>query len=233
MASNDLIAQRLQVVQQRIALACEQAGRAVESVTLLPVSKTFPVPCVQQAMALGLQRFAENRMQDLRDKSQALGAHPLKWVMIGHLQTNKAREAARYASEVQSLDRLALAEALQQRLLLEERQLDVLIQVKTSNEPSKQGMAPDQVLDFAEQLLSFSQLRVQGLMTIAEHHTDTQRIRACFVQLRELRDRLQASGHTHIRRLSMGMSGDLELAIAEGSTEVRIGSALFGERGYV
>lgn len=230
MTRDDLMAERLKAVQQRIARACEQAGRSTDSVTLLPVSKTFPVPCVQQAMALGLHRFAENRMQDLRDKSQALAIHRLDWVMIGHLQTNKVREAAHYASEVQSLDRLALAQALQQRLLLEERQLDVLIQVKTSREPTKHGVAVDQLMEFADQLSEFSQLRVQGLMTIAEHHADEQRVRACFAQLRDLRDRLQARGHTNITRLSMGMSGDLELAIAEGATEVRVGSAIFGER---
>ncbi len=232
MSSDSLMAQRLQSVQQRIAQACAQAGRELDSVRLLPVSKTFPVPCVQQAMALGLTRFAENRMQDLRDKSQALAAANLQWVMIGHLQTNKAREAARYASEVQSLDRVSLAQALQQRLLLEERHLDVLIQVKTSEEPSKHGVAPAQLFELYDQLQEFSQLRVKGLMTVAGNYAQTAKVRACFAHLRELRDQLQARGHQEVTRLSMGMSGDLELAILEGATEVRVGSALFGDRLY-
>lgn len=231
----DTMAGRLARIQQRIAQACERAGRAPDSVTLLPVSKTFEVDAVREAMALGLTRFGENKTQELRQKAAALAGQGVQWVLIGHLQTNKAKDAARDATELQSLDRVDLAEALHRRLLNEGRTLDVLVQVKTSSEPSKFGMDPADVPDFLRRIATeFPTLRVQGLMTMAVNSPDPAQVRACFRALRELRDRLrqEAIAGVSLDRLSMGMSGDFELAIEEGSTEVRIGTAIFGVRSY-
>ncbi|HCW21939.1 MULTISPECIES: YggS family pyridoxal phosphate-dependent enzyme [Achromobacter] len=231
----DTMAGRLAHIQQRIARACARAGRAPDSVVLLPVSKTFDVDAIREAMALGLTRFGENKTQEIRQKAAALSGQGLQWVLIGHLQTNKSKDAARDATEVQSLDRPDLAEALHRRLLNEGRTLDVLVQVKTSAEPSKFGMAPEDVAAFLRRIAAeFPTLRVKGLMTLAVNSPDPEEVRACFRALRELRDQLRAEDIAGISldRLSMGMSGDFELAIEEGSTEVRIGTAIFGARTY-
>ncbi|CUJ19864.1 hypothetical protein ACH58_11945 [Achromobacter xylosoxidans] len=235
MTEVDTMAIRLAAIRQRIAQACERAGRAPDSVTLLPVSKTFEVDAIREAMALGLARFGENKTQELRQKAAALAGQGLQWVLIGHLQTNKAKDAARDAAELQSLDRIDLAEALHRRLVLEGRTLDVLVQVKTSSEPSKYGMAPGEVSAFLRRIVAeFPTLRVRGLMTMAVNSPDPGEVRACFRSLRELRDQLrqEAIEGVSLDRLSMGMSGDFELAIEEGSTEVRIGTAIFGARSY-
>ncbi|ARP96895.1 YggS family pyridoxal phosphate-dependent enzyme [Bordetella genomosp. 13] len=229
------MADRLAAIRARMAAACDRAGRPHDSVALLPVSKTFDAGAVREAAGLGLRRFGENKTQEIRQKAPELADLGLQWVMIGHLQTNKAKEAARIAAEVQSLDRLELAEALQRRLDLEGRVLDVLVQVKTSPEPSKFGLAPE---DLPALLRAVARgcpaLRVQGLMTMAVNSDDAGAVRACFARLRTLRDQMRGEGidGVSLERLSMGMSGDFELAIEEGSTEVRIGSALFGARDY-
>lgn len=216
-------------VRRRVDDACRKAGREPASVSILPVSKTFGPELIRAATALGLTRFGENRVQEIRDKSAPLVDCAIEWVVIGHLQTNKAKDVARLASEVQSLDRLELAQALDRRLQHEERTIEVLVQVKTSPEPSKFGLAPEELAGFLDQLRGYATLRVRGLMTLAIHSSDADQVSACFRQLRELRDQSIARGHD-IERLSMGMSGDFGLAIAEGATEVRIGTAIFGDR---
>ncbi|ARP84759.1 YggS family pyridoxal phosphate enzyme [Bordetella genomosp. 8] len=235
MSSTDSFAARLADLQARIAAACVRAGRDPAEVALLPVSKTFPAEQIRAAVALGLRRFGESKMQEVRDKAEALADCGIDWVVIGHLQTNKAKDAARLAAEVQSLDRLDLAQALDRRLRQEGRALDVLVQVKTSDEPSKYGLEPAELPDFVRTLArEHPALRVRGLMTLAVNSEDEEAVRACFRVLRTWRDRLrdEAIAGVDMQRLSMGMSGDFELAIQEGSTEVRIGSALFGARDY-
>lgn len=229
------ISTRLSQVQARIEQLTLEAGRPAGSVALLPVSKTFSVDAIEAALAAGMRRFGENKAQEIRDKSQALAGSGVQWVMIGHLQTNKARDIARHAHEIQSLDRVDLAEALERRLQTEGRTLDALVQVKTSTEPSKFGLAPDELEDFLAYLARETpSLRVQGLMTMAVNDPDREAVRACFRRLRQLRDAMQTKAipGVALQRLSMGMSGDYDLAIAEGSTEVRIGSAIFGDRSY-
>jgi PLP dependent protein len=218
-------------VRSRVDQACREAGRDPASVTILPVSKTFSPELIRAAVGLGLHRFGENKAQEVREKAPVLADCGIDWVIIGHLQTNKAKDVARLASEVQSLDRLELAEALHRRLQHEGRAIDVLVQVKTSDEPSKYGLAPDQLPAFLETLRGFDTLRVRGLMTLAVQSDQVDEVRRCFRALRELRDQATALGHD-LPRLSMGMSGDFALAIAEGATEVRIGSAIFGVRPY-
>jgi pyridoxal phosphate enzyme (YggS family) len=216
-------------VRSRVDEACRDAGRDPASVQILPVSKTFGPEAIRAAAALGLRRFGENKVQEIREKSAALADLGLDWVVIGHLQTNKAKDVARLASEVQTLDRLELAEALHRRLEIEGRRIDVLVQVKTSDEPTKQGLAPGQLPALLMALRSFDSLRVRGLMTLAVNSADPEQVRSCFRRLRQLRDEAQLLGHD-LPRLSMGMSGDFPLAIAEGATEVRIGTAIFGGR---
>src|SRR5690606_15836884 len=211
------------------------AGRPAGSVDILPVSKTFPTEAIRQAIAAGMLRFGENKAQEIRDKSELLADTEIEWVMIGHLQTNKARDIARHAHEIQSLDRPELADALEKRLQREGRKIRALIQVKTSPEPSKFGLEPIELEDFLRYVaVEAPSLEVQGLMTMAVNDPDPAAVRACFRRLRELRDQMQQKSipGVTLNRLSMGMSGDYELAIAEGSTEVRIGSAIFGDRSY-
>lgn len=229
-SSSDTLAQRWQAIGTRVEVACRTAGRDPSAVDILPVSKSFGADAIRAALALGLTRFGENRVQEVRDKAALLADDGIEWVLIGHLQTNKAKDVARLASEVQSLDRMALAEALDRRLQHEGKAIDVLVQVKTSPEPSKHGLAADQLQSFLRQLRSVDTLRVRGLMTMAVQSDDPAAVHACFRQLRQLRDRARDDGFD-LSRLSMGMSGDFEIAIAEGATELRIGSAIFGARG--
>lgn len=218
-------------VRRRVDDACLEAGRDLREVNILPVSKTFGPEMIRAALALGLHRFGENKVQEIKEKATALAGEAIDWVVIGHLQTNKAKDVARLASEVQSLDRLELAEALHRRLEVEHRTLDVLVQVKTAREETKHGLPAEELPAFLERLRAYPTLRVKGLMTLATLSEDSGEVRACFRLLRELRDRCTAEGH-ELPRLSMGMSGDFQLAIAEGATEVRIGTAIFGSRSY-
>jgi pyridoxal phosphate enzyme (YggS family) len=218
-------------IRRRVDEACRAAGRDPTEVSILPVSKTFGPELIREGVALGMRRFGENKVQEIRDKSAPLADCGIDWVMIGHLQTNKAKDVARLAGEVQSLDRLELAEALDRRLQHEGRALDVLVQVKTSPEPSKYGLPPEQLAGFLNSLRRYDSLRVRGLMTLAIHSSEQAQVRGCFRLLRELRDEAIAQGHD-LTRLSMGMSGDFPLAIAEGATELRIGTAIFGKRPY-
>src|SRR5690606_32924582 len=174
---------------------CHAAGRDPAEVTILPVSKTFPVEVIREAVSFGLHRFGENKVQEIKAKYKPLADCAIHWIMIGHLQTNKVKEVARYASEVQSLDRLELAEALHKRLQAEGRALDVLVQVKTSIEETKYGLPAAQLPGFLDALRGFDTLRVRGLMTLAVHSDDQNEVRACFRMLRELRDQARASGH--------------------------------------
>jgi pyridoxal phosphate enzyme (YggS family) len=220
-------------VRERIAAACSRVGRDPATVRLLPVSKTVPESRIRLAYAAGLRELGENKVQEAQGKAEAMADLPdLRWSVIGHLQTNKAKHVARFASEFQALDSLRVAEALDRRLQAEGRGLDVLVQVNTSGEASKFGLPPAEVAGFVRALPAFSALRVRGLMTLAVFSADPARVRPCFVRLRELRERLrqQAPDGVAIDELSMGMSGDFELAIEEGATVVRVGQAIFGAR---
>jgi len=227
------IAHNLETVHRRIQAACQRVGRDPRDVRLLPVSKTVDEARLRMAWAAGCRELGENKVQEAQRKATALAdLQGLRWSVIGHLQTNKAKDVARFAAEFQALDSLRVAQALQQRLELEDRRLDVLVQVNTSAEASKYGLEPAQVPAFLRQLPAFDRLRVTGLMTLAEFSTDAARVRACFVRLRELRDRLRqdAPDGIGLDALSMGMSGDFEIAIEEGATVVRVGQAIFGAR---
>lgn len=221
-------------IRTRMAAACRRAGRSPDSVRLLPVSKTVDEARIRLAYEAGCRELGENKVQEAYGKWQAMSDLPdLKWVVIGHLQTNKAKQVARFASEFQALHNVRQAEALDRHLQAEGRALDVFVQVNTSGETSKFGLAPDAVLEFARTLPAFSSLRVRGLMTLALFSSDERHVRPCFQRLRALRDQLQqdAPMGERFQELSMGMSGDFEWAIEEGSTTVRVGQAIFGSRG--
>ena len=233
-AATIAMSERIARIKDRMAQACARVGRDPSEVTLLPVSKTFDDQAIRRAVSLGYKRFGENRTQEIAQKTPLLADCDIQWVVIGQLQTNKAKDVARLAHELQSLDRLELAEALDRRLQLEGRAIDVLVQVKTSPEETKAGLDPTGLIPFLKQLSSFQTLRVKGLMTMAILSEDESAVRRCFAQLRQLRDqaRQEAISGIELDRLSMGMSGDFELAIEEGSTEIRVGSAIFGTRDY-
>ena len=184
----------LAAVQARITAACHRVGRDPAGVRLLPVSKTKPADSLRLAHAAGCRMLGENKVQEAHGKWQALqDLGDLQWSVIGHLQTNKAKLVARFASEFQALDSLRLAEALERRLQAEGRSLDVFVQVNTSGEASKYGLAPEDVADFIRALAAFPALRLRGLMTLALFSSDAGRVRQCFVRLRQLLDQLRAS----------------------------------------
>lgn len=222
---------RWQAVRAAVDQACIDYGRSPGSVQVLPVSKTFEAPVVQQAIDAGVLRFGENRAQELQQKAQALSPN-VRWALIGHLQTNKAKVVARYAHEIHSLDSWELAVALDRRLQIEGRQLEALIQVKTSSEASKTGVLPADVAPLLQRLRSLDTLVLKGLMTVAVNSPEEMAVRTCFRQLRQLAEQLRQQSGLALPVLSMGMSGDFRWAIAEGATEVRMGSALFGARDY-
>jgi pyridoxal phosphate enzyme (YggS family) len=223
----------LAAVQARIAAACDRVGRDPAGVRLLPVSKTKPEASIRLAYAAGCRLLGENKVREAHRKWEAMrDLADLRWSVIGHLQTNKAKLVARFAAEFQALDSLRVAEALDRRLQIEGRSLDVFVQVNTSGEASKYGLTPENVPGFIEKLPPFSALRVRGLMTLALFSSEAERVRRCFILLRDLRDQLRQSAPADITldELSMGMSGDFEIAIEEGATVVRVGQAIFGAR---
>jgi pyridoxal phosphate enzyme (YggS family) len=229
--TRDEFAQNLAAVQQRIDAALARAGRT-DSVRLLPVSKTVPSERLRFAIEAGCPRLGENKVQEAQRKSGELADTGVEWAVIGNLQTNKAKFVAQFATEFQALDRIKVAEALDRRLQAEGRGLDVFVQVNTSGEESKFGCDPSEAEALIKQLPQFSSLRVKGLMTLAVFSKDTELVRACFRRLVSLRDQLRevAPDGVSVEELSMGMSGDFEAAIEEGSTVVRVGQAIFGAR---
>lgn len=223
----------LAVVQGRIAAACARVGRDAADVRLLPVSKTVEVSRLRAAVAAGCVWFGENKPQEADRKSAEMADVPgLRWSVIGHLQTNKAKLVARCADEFQALDSVRVAEVLERRLQEAGRALDVLVQVNTSGEASKFGLPPEEVGAFLQALKPYSALRVRGLMTLAMLSEDATQVRQCFVRLRTLRDALRQDtpDGMALDELSMGMSGDFEIAVEEGATIVRVGQAIFGSR---
>ena len=223
----------LAAVRARIDAACARAGRDPSEVELLPVSKTVPAERLRLAYQAGMRKLGENKVQEAREKSDELAdLSDLQWAVIGNLQSNKAKYVARFAHEFHALDRLKVAAELDRRLQGEGRALDVYVQVNSSGEASKFGLAPEEVPAFVRELPAFTALRVKGLMTLALFSSDLERVRRCFVIMRELRERLRqdAPDGLSFDGLSMGMSGDFEVAIEEGATVVRVGQSIFGAR---
>jgi len=231
-----VLAENLGRIEAQIAAACREAGRPRGEVALMAVSKMHPAAVIVAAEALGVRLFGENKVQEFQGKSAQLGSVPgVEFHLIGHLQSNKAARAAELFSSIDTLDSVSLAERLNQAATVLGRRLAVLIEIKLSHEASKAGLEPDsaELGLLLERLPDLSSLELRGLMTVPPYLEDLSAVRPYFARLRELRDRLAAAHpRLSLNELSMGMSHDFSVAIAEGATQVRIGTALFGARDY-
>jgi pyridoxal phosphate enzyme (YggS family) len=224
------IAANLAAVRRRIEDAARRAGRPEDSVLLVAVSKTVPAERVGEAIAAGVPALGENRVQEAREKIARLG-RPVPWHLIGHLQTNKVRDALACFDLIQSVDRLALAEALSSRAERAGRRADVLVQVNVGEEPQKGGIPPAGLRAALEAIALLGGLRVRGLMAIPPWPRDPEESRPFYRELRKLLETAQGWGlGLELTELSMGMSGDFEVAVEEGATIVRVGTAIFGPR---
>jgi pyridoxal phosphate enzyme (YggS family) len=222
------IADNIAGVRERIRAATQRSGRNPDDIALVAVSKTIPVEIIELAISHGISIIGENKVQEAKKKYADI-AEGVTWHMVGHLQTNKVKDALKIFSLIHSLDSLRLAREIHKRAT---KPIACLIEVNTSEESTKYGIEPSQTLQFYSDLQPFTNIAVHGLMTIgpgwAVH--DPQASRACFRRLRTLRDDLQRQFHTILPVLSMGMTSDFEVAIEEGTTMVRIGTAIFGPR---
>jgi pyridoxal phosphate enzyme (YggS family) len=225
------IALNLASIQERIRKAALRAGRDPVAIRLVAVSKTVSAESIQEAITAGVTILGENYVQEARNKIARIGKQ-VEWHFIGHLQSNKARSAVDLFSTIHSVDRLSLAEALNQEANKQGKILPVLIQVNISGEESKSGINPQETLQLLERIAGLQHLSVQGLMTMPPWFEDPENARPHFNALRKLREEL-ANKKIHgvsLQELSMGMSGDFEVAIEEGATLVRVGTAIFGPR---
>ncbi len=228
-----MIASRVAAVRERIARAAARAGRPADEVTLVAVSKSQPEGLVREAFAAGLRHFGENKVQEAEGKIAALAelrASGLVWHMVGHLQGNKGRRAAEIFDTVDSVDDPTLAQRLERGAEQARKHLPVLVQVDLGKEETKFGLDEEHLFPCLEQLRSYKAVRVEGLMVLPPFAEDAETARPFFRRLRELLEESRRRGLLLGRELSMGMSHDFEVAVEEGSTQVRVGTAIFGER---
>jgi len=228
----EAIQDNVREMQERIAAAAAKAGRRAEEITLIAVSKTHPAEAIREAFAAGLRHFGENRVQEWEGKRAGVEDLPGRWHLIGHLQSNKAARAAKTFHSVDSVDDFALAQRLDRARAEVPGQgtLRVLIEVRVAAEDTKSGVEEEQLPELAEKICGLAQLELAGLMCIPPFLEDIEKVRPYFAQLRGLKERLETGLGRQLPALSMGMSQDFEAAIAEGATEVRVGTALFGAR---
>jgi pyridoxal phosphate enzyme (YggS family) len=227
------LSERLEDVRKRITAAAIRSNRNPSHITLIAISKTHSADLVQSALELGVQDFGENRVQEAEQKIPKLDRKAARWHLVGHLQTNKARRAVELFDFIHSLDSTSLAQRLE-RLCAESNreELPVLIQVDLAGEATKSGIEPSQLPELLETLKSCERLRLSGLMTLPPYFADPECVRPFFKTLRTLRDKLKLEGHFDDRdgELSMGMTHDFEIAVEEGATMLRVGTAIFGQR---
>ncbi|MBO5623803.1 MAG: YggS family pyridoxal phosphate-dependent enzyme [Butyrivibrio sp.] len=228
-----MIKENLEFVEENIAKACEKAGRSRDEVTLIAVSKTKPVSDIRQAMDYGIKVFGENKVQEIKDKTEEI-KEPLNWHMIGHLQANKVKYLPGRICMIHSVDNVKLAAEIEKQFAKADIVIDVLIEVNMAHEESKFGLSPDEVADFVKEIASYPHLNIRGLMTIAPYTDDPESNRVYFKGLRELKDNINGMNipGVNMDTLSMGMTGDYQVAIEEGATFVRVGTGIFGERDY-
>lgn len=226
----------IEEVECRIVDACRRAGRERSEITLVAVSKTHPVPAIREAMKAGLTVFGENKVQEADEKITEIGRETAEWHLIGHLQKNKARRAVQLFDVIHSVDSPELAERLE-RICVEERRgsLSVLAQVDLGGEATKSGIAEADLPKLIEVLKKCERLKFDGLMTLPPYFDEAEMTRPFFKRLREIRDRLASEGAfaNGFGYLSMGMSHDMAVAVEEGATIIRVGTAIFGERNYL
>jgi len=224
------IAENLARIRERIARAAQRAGRRPDEITIVAVTKTHPAETVAAAFDVGLRHFGENRVQEFESKLPALISLKATWHLIGHLQSNKAARAARLFDRIDSVDSLALAQRLDAAAAAENKHLGVLIEVHLSDETTKSGVSEAELAALAESVATFPNLQLKGLMTIPPFLDNPESVRPFFRKLAALREQLARNLARPLSTLSMGMSHDFEIAIEEGATEIRPGTALFGAR---
>lgn len=226
MAKN--LAERFAEVKNRIKFAAEKAGRDADEIKLVAVSKTHPAEILLEAIEAGANILGENKVQEAESKIEKIGREKAEWHLIGHLQSNKARKAVKLFDWIHTLDSAELAERLERICIEENRaELNVLIQVDLAKEATKSGVSENGLSELIGYLRSCERLKLKGFMIIPPFFEDAETVRPFFKKLREIRDRLLPNGE-----LSMGMSHDFEIAVEEGATIIRVGTAIFGEREY-
>jgi pyridoxal phosphate enzyme (YggS family) len=224
--------QRLEHIKERIRQACESCNRDADSVRLVAVSKTIPAGTVKEAIESGVTILGENYVQEAREKFNALIQYPVSWHFIGHLQSNKAKYAVRLFDLIHSVDSLKLARELDKQAKKVDKLQQILVQVNISGEDTKSGISADETPGLISEISQFENLSIRGLMTMPPYFYQPNKVKPFFATLRELRDQVKERSLSNVsmEELSMGMTGDFEVAIEEGATLVRIGTAIFGER---
>lgn len=215
-------------VAERISRAAARAGRRVEDIKLVAITKTVDIGMIREAIEAGVRVFGENYLQEARGKIAAIG-HGVEWHMTGHLQRNKARDAVNLFDMVQTIDSLELAQELDKRSKSAGKVISGLIEINIGGEGSKSGIGEDELIPLLDSIKVLNNLTIQGLMTIPPYFDDIEKVWPYFKKLRDLRDAANNEGYS-LKELSMGMSHDFEIAVEEGATMVRIGTAIFGER---
>lgn len=218
-------------VKEEIAQACQLCNRDMEDVLLLPVTKNHPVDAVIHCEKAGFSQVGENRVQEVQGKQEVFSGQ-ICWELIGHLQSNKAKLAVQLFDRIQSVDSIKLARKIDSAACAINKVQNILLQVNSGNDPAKFGLDMEQTEETIENILALENLKLDGLMTIAPLSDDLSVTQKCFSNLRILKEKMEAQFHIQLPELSMGMSGDLKYAIAEGSTMIRVGTALFGQRVY-
>lgn len=226
------IRENVQFARDKIAEACRRSGRKSEEIELVAITKTVDVEQINEAIEAGIRVVGENRVQEAWRKFQEVG-EKVHWHMVGHLQTNKVKRVLQFADMIHSVDSVYLAREIQTQAKKLERTIEILIQVNTSGEESKFGFEPEATIGAIEEVSTLPNLKIKGLMTIGAFLPNPEDVRPCFKLLHDLKDRVNERGITSVEigTLSMGMTNDYEIAIEEGSTMVRVGTAIFGERG--
>lgn len=227
-----MLAANVETIRQRVARACGSVGRSPDEITIVAVAKTFPADHVREATRAGVHDIGENYVQELLRKREVLAAEDIRWHFVGHLQSNKARHIVPWVTAIHAVDSVDLAREIDRRAAQVGRLVDVFIEVNTTGESSKFGISARDTPGFLRALEKFEHLRLSGLMTIGPFLPDPEGSRPMFRALRILRDELAGTGQHNVdlRHLSMGMTGDFEVAIQEGATIIRIGTAIFGPR---
>lgn len=228
-----MVTENLKLVEEKICAACERSGRKREEVTLIAVSKTKPVEMIEEAMQSGICTFGENKVQEILKKEVLLPAN-IDWHLIGHLQRNKVRQIIGKTAMIHSVDSLRLAEQIQKECEKQDETVRILIEVNVAREESKYGLMPEETEEVVRKIAKMPNIHMCGLMTIAPYVTDPEENRVHFRNLRKLLVDINAKNidNVSIRELSMGMTGDYEVAIEEGATLIRVGTGIFGSRQY-
>ncbi len=228
-----MVQQNLAIVEENVRQAAKRAGRQESDVTLIAVSKTKPIEMIEEALAYGKREFGENKAQELKEKQEQL-PKDIKWHFIGHLQTNKIKYILGRACLIHSVDSLHLAEAIEKECEKKGLDADILIEVNVAGEESKFGVKPEDTLELVRSIAVLPHIHIKGLMTIAPYVEDPEQNRPVFKKLREMLVDIRAKNIDNVDMsvLSMGMTGDYQVAIEEGATHVRVGTGIFGERNY-